>query len=168
MRDALFFVVAGGMLVLGTCVVTLRNLFHAALALLGTLFGTAVLFLLLGAEFVALAQVMVYIGGIMVFVLYAVFLTSDLGNKMPMPGKMASALTLITAVAFFAVLAGNVWTGTAGFSSGLTKEFASLHAVGERLLDPGPNGFLVPFELVSVLLLAALVGALAVVRGVNK
>ncbi len=163
-QNALFFITAATMLVLATATVTLRNLFHSALCLLGTLFGSALLFLLLGAEMVALGQVMVYIGGIMIFVLYAVFLTSNVGGKMVSPKKWQAALALLIAVALFAVVSGQV-TGVIGGK--VATGFASLSVMGTRLLDTGTAGFLIPFELVSVLLLAALVGALAVTRGLT-
>jgi NADH-quinone oxidoreductase subunit J len=169
-HDFLFYLVAGGMLILATCTVALRSLFHAALCLLGTLSGTAALFLLLGAELVALAQVMVYIGGVMVFVLYAVFLTTDLGGRMAPPRSWHAILAWIAAAAVFALVAGQIWVNAADpmLDPGVpVQTFASLRAIGSRLLDPGGNGFLVPFELVSVLLLAALVGALAVVKGLG-
>ncbi len=171
-RDALFYAVAAGILISATAVVTLRNLFHSALALLATLFASAALFLLLGAEMTALAQVLVYIGGILIFVLYAVFLTMDVGSKMSAAGKFKAALALPVAAAVFALLAGPGWRGASVMGGGIhgspvQEGFASLRALGSRLLDPGANGFIVPFEIVSVLLLAALVGALAVVRGLD-
>ncbi len=167
-----------------------RNLFRAALGLLGVLVGTAALFLLLQAEMVALVQVMVYIGGIMIFVLYAVLLTSELGGKMPGPSPLKWVFGLAvagTALAFLVDLvhkahctlaaslmpaadgANDAATGAvnAAASSGATAVsggVASMHSLGLRLLDAGPNGFLVPFELISVLLLAAMVGAIALAR----
>ncbi len=167
MRDVAFYLIATALLVSALATVTLRHLFHAALALLATLFASATLFLLLGAELVALGQVLVYIGGVMVFVLYAVFLTTDLGRRMPAPSRWKTAGALLTAGAVFALLTVALHQARALAGGAAPADFASLATLGARLLDPGPSGFLIPFEGVSVLLLAALVGALALARGLD-
>lgn len=164
MRDAFFYAVCAAMLGLAGITVIARNLFRAALGLLGVLLGTAVLFLLLHAEMVALIQVMVYIGGIMIFVLYAVLLTSELGGRMARPSPPKIALGAVAALAAFAWLARlALGTGDSG-AEPAAQGVASLLPLGARLLDPGPGGFLIAFELISLLLLAAMVGAIAVAR----
>lgn len=174
-RDVFFYALCAVLLGLAGVTVTARNLFRAALALLGVLLGTAVLYLLLRAELVALAQVMVYIGGIMIFVLYAVLLTSELGGRMPGPSPLKTAVSILSAavalgfVGTWAFRAGADAPGTGGAdvsaAAGETGTgIASLKSLGLRLLDPGPQGFLIPFELISILLLAAMVGAIAIAR----
>ena len=164
MRDLFFYAVCAAMLGLAGVTVLARNLFRAALGLLGVLLGTAVVFLLLRAEMVALVQVMVYIGGIMIFVLYAVLLTSELGGKMPRPSPAKLGLAVGVAalalgfLARLALRAGSLGRGDENAA------IAALKPLGSRLLDPGPGGFLIAFELISVLLLAAMVGAIAVAR----
>jgi NADH-quinone oxidoreductase subunit J len=165
LRDVFFYALAAVMLILAVSTVLARNLFRSALALLGVLWCTAALFILLRAEMVALVQVMVYIGGIMIFVLYAVLLTSELGGKMAAPSFFKAAGAFIVAGTAAGVIAG-----FARRAGGVTptvpaaENIAALKSLGMRLLNPGPNGFLVPFELISVLLLAAMVGAIAVAR----
>lgn len=163
MRDLFGYAVCSALLGLAVLTATARNLFRAALALLGVLFSTAVLFLLLQAELVALVQVMVYIGGIMIFVLYAVLLTSELGGRMPAPSRRASGTA--AAVSLVTLGALSIFFRSAGAASEVAAgNIASVKSLGLRLLDPGPGGFLIPFELVSVLLLAAMVGAIAIAR----
>jgi NADH-quinone oxidoreductase subunit J len=192
-RDFFFYALCAAMLGLAGMTVLARNLFRSALALLGVLLCTAILFLLLQAEMVALVQVMVYIGGIMIFVLYAVLLTSELGGRM----ASASPLKIAVAVVVAAVAWGSLGclakrAGAAGDAapSGFmdpaefpvpagtepsasapgelpgsavpSPNIASLKSLGALFLDP--KGFLIPFELISVLLLAAMVGAIAVAR----
>jgi NADH-quinone oxidoreductase subunit J len=152
------------MLGLAMVTVSARNLFRAALGLLGVLLGTAVLFLLLQAEMVALVQVMVYIGGIMIFVLYAVLLTSELGGRMARPSPPKLALAAAVAAGAFGYLGRLAWRAASPERVPAPGGIAALKTLGARLLDPGPGGFLVPFELISVLLLAAMVGAIAVAR----
>lgn len=163
--DVLFWAVSAVLVALAAATVLARNLFRAALGLLGVLWLTAVLFIMLHAEMVALVQVMVYIGGIMIFVLYAVLLTSELGGKMPAPSFWKAAAAIVasgTAVAMVAALMRKSGAGGTDVAAG--GNVAALKALGLRLLDPGPQGFLIPFELISVLLLAAMVGAIAVAR----
>lgn len=172
MRDFFFYGLCAVLLGLAGVTVLSRNLFRSALGLLGVLLCTAVLFLLLQAEMVALVQVMVYIGGIMIFVLYAVLLTSELGGRMASPSPLKIGLAVVVAAVALGMLAG--LAKKAGGSADLVRaespagsvaagaNIASMKSMGERLLDP--RGFLVPFELISVLLLAAMVGAIAVAR----
>src|SRR4051812_17170456 len=145
MRDLFGFAVCSALLGLAVLTVSARNLFRAALALLGVLLSTAVLFLLLQAELVALVQVMVYIGGIMIFVLYAVLLTSELGGKMPAPSWRASGSAAAVSLVSLAALAGFFRSAGAGAESAVGN-IASVKSLGLRLLDPGPEGFLIPFE----------------------
>jgi NADH-quinone oxidoreductase subunit J len=169
-RDLFFYALCAALLGLAGVTVLARNLFRSALGLLGVLLCTAVLFLLLRAEMVALVQVMVYIGGIMIFVLYAVLLTSELGGKMANPSllKIGAALAVSGSVlAFLIGLARSNHADENTVTSGDISSFAdiaSIKSLGLRLLDPGPDGFLVPFELISVVLLAAMVGAIALAR----
>lgn len=194
MRDLFFYALCAAMLSMAAVTVLARNLFRASLGLLGVLLGTAALFLLLRAEMPALVQIMVYIGGILIFVLYAVLLTSELGGRMPGPSPAKIGIAVIAAVAAFAWLGRLAWStaspragagypavslaaegpgsaassatqGSAGTVGPAGSPIAALKPLGARLLDPGPGGFLVSFELISALLLAALVGAIAIARG---
>jgi NADH-quinone oxidoreductase subunit J len=171
LRDLFFYGVGAALLGLALLTVTARNLFRAALALLGVLWCTAMLFILLKAEMVALVQVMVYIGGIMIFVLYAVLLTSELGGKMARPSLLKVLGGLAASAAFLSMLLAlskRVSETTVDIvGPGAVPDpanIASLKVLGLRLLDPGAQGFLVPFELISILLLAAMVGAIAIAR----
>lgn len=170
MRDVFFYALCAVLLGLAGTTVLARNLFRSALSLLGVLLCTAILFLLLRAELVALVQVMVYIGGIMIFVLYAVLLTSEVSGRMASPSPLKIVLALAVAAIALASLGGlakrvgaSAEAPGATVAAGGTGNIASMQALGALLLDP--KGFLIPFELISVLLLAAMVGAIAVARG---
>ncbi len=191
-KDLFFYALCAVLLGLAGTTVLARNLFRSALALLGVLLCTAILFLLLQAELVALVQVMVYIGGIMIFVLYAVLLTSELAGRMAHPSPLKIAMAVVVAavalgsVGCLAMRAGHSAAAPAvqvqgvieGFAQGMdagvdvakvlakpqtgSSNIASMEKLGALLLDP--KGFLIPFELISVLLLAAMVGAIAIAR----
>jgi NADH-quinone oxidoreductase subunit J len=163
-RDLFFYALCAAMLGLAAATVLARDLFRASLGLLGVLLGTAALFLMLGAEMPALVQVMVYIGGILIFVLYAVLLTSELGGRMAGPSPAKIGMAALASIAAFAWLGRLAWTAAVPAGPADGGPIAALKPLGARLLDPGPGGFLVPFELISALLLAALVGAIAIAR----
>lgn len=165
-----FLFYADAFLMLGCAIiaVTVRHLLHAALALMMTLFCTAGLFILLRAEFAALVEVMVYIGGIIVFIVYTILLTSRLGEAdspgSSLPKKLGA---LAFSLSFCALLLFALWKGHA--MEGLPGHVPSvdaggLVAIGRRLLSSKASGFVIPFEVISLLLLAALIGAVSIAR----
>ncbi len=167
MQDVLFYLLAGCIVGAGFLTVTLKNLLHAALALMATLFTTAGLFLMLKAEFIAIAQVLVYIGGVVIFILYAVLLTHKLGEESISPGKLKTLGASILAMGFFAFLYSRIAPFAKSYQSNTEGTTTSLQDLGIRLLSAGSEGFLVPFEWISLLLLAALIGAITLARNVN-
>ncbi|GHV11965.1 NADH-quinone oxidoreductase subunit J [Fibrobacterales bacterium] len=163
LKDALFYAVAVAMVAGAALTVFVRNVLHSAVALIGTFFGTAVLYFLLSAEFIAVAQVMVYIGGVMVFIVFAILLTSHLGEKnlrTSLARKIAAAVLSLVFVASAVVLLRN--SGVSSLTE--TDNFASLSSIGTRLLSPEQDGFLLPFEAISLLLLISLIGAASIAR----
>jgi NADH-quinone oxidoreductase subunit J len=153
-----------GLIILGAAlmVVTTRNLIHAALWLIVTLFGVAVLYAILNAGFLAVVQVVVYIGAIAILFIFAVMLTRrDLRDQGPQVnrgwwlGALVAALTLAGLVM---ILQG--WSGFSNFAAELPSGFDAVGGLGNALIQP--NAFVLPFEVASVLLLAALIGAVYV------
>jgi len=160
-KDIFFYITAVVMVAGALLTVLVKNILHSAIALIGTFFGSAVLYFLLSAEFVAVAQVMVYIGGVVVFIVFAILLTSRLGEKV----LEVSNLRKILAVAFsviVAVLAVMMLKEIGTVAQIETGDFASLSEIGKRLLSSGDNGFLLPFEAISLLLLISLIGAVTI------
>jgi NADH-quinone oxidoreductase subunit J len=166
MADTIFYILAGTLILLSLLVVSVPNLLHAALSLIGAFFATAALYLLFQMEFVALAQIMIYIGGIVVFMVITILLTAQLGGRnlfAKTPGQRLWGL--LVSLSLFAVL----YKVSRGFELETTPlakdaEPASLTAIGTRLLSPEPGGFVVPFEVISILLLTALIGAVVIAR----
>ena len=158
----LFIVVALFTLGSGFMVVTTRNLVHAALWLVSTLFGVAVTFALLSASFLAVVQVVVYIGAIAILFIFAVMLTrKDMRDQGPQmnPGWWAGAL--IAGLVFgglFLLLQG--WSGLSATASEIPPGFDAISELGNALVSP--DAYVLPFEVASVLLVAALVGAVYV------
>lgn len=158
-EQIIFLIVAGATLLSGLLVVSSRNLIHAALWLVATLFGVAILYTLLNAGFIAVVQVVVYIGAIAILFIFAVMLTRkdmrDSGvqqNKNWWVGALVSLLTLGGLVSLL-----NQWTNLNHAAENLPAGFDAVGSLGEALTSV--NGYVLPFEVASALLLAAMVGA---------
>ncbi|MCB0100411.1 MAG: NADH-quinone oxidoreductase subunit J [Anaerolineales bacterium] len=158
----IFIVVALYTLGSALMVVTTRNLIHAALWLVSTLFGVAVTYALMNANFIAVVQVVVYIGAIAILFIFAVMLTrKDMRDSGPQMNKNWW-LGALVAVLVFAGLAFMLsgWSGFSKVAADLPSGFDSVSLLGEALVSP--QAYVLPFEVASVLLLAALVGAVYV------
>jgi NADH-quinone oxidoreductase subunit J len=151
----------------GVRVVTTNNVVHAALYLVAVLASVAAQYVLLAAEFVAATQVLVYIGAIVVLFLFGIMLTrAKLGRDQDLTNK-SWPLAALTAVVLFGVMAYALideyhWTETA-----LPDDPRIVAVDGSNtatVSDSIFSTYLVPFEVVSVLLLAALVGAIVLAR----
>lgn len=160
--QVLFILIAAATLGAALMTVTAHNLIHAALWLVVALFGVAVLYVLLNAPFLAVAQVVIYIGAIAILMIFAIMLTR----------RMAADTVRQT---------NANWAWGAGLSvlmfGGLVWTLANWPAFGvqvpqvELTIDPlrelglalvSPNAYVIPFEVASILLLAALIGAIIV------
>lgn len=163
--DILFYAVALFMVAFAIATVTVPNILHSAIGLIATFFCTAILYLLLHAEFLALAQVLVYIGGVVIFVVFTILLTSQLGEQSLLTPKPRRLLAAVFALLFFATMAHQLLVMPALPLGAVSPvDHASVRTFGARLLSGAENGFLIPFEVVSLLLLAALIGAISVAR----
>ena len=150
-----------GLVTLGSAlmVVTTRNLVHAALWLVVTLFGVAVIYAILNAGFLAVVQVVVYIGAIAILFIFAVMLTRrEMRDKGPGLNKnwWLSALVSLLTFGGLAFLLSS-WSGFSRASADLPSGFDAVSALGEALVSP--EAYVLPFEVASILLVAALVGA---------
>ena len=163
-EQVLFFIAAAGALAGALGVVLLQNPFYSVLSLVGHLLGLAVLFLLLHAEFVAAAQVVVYAGAVMVLYLFVVAyiggadepLRAEHGGVAMFGPVFALAVAVELCIAF--VSSGLQALDTRGAELG--PGFGSPGEIGELLL----TNFLLPFEAASFLLLMAAVGAVVLAR----
>ena len=168
MSDVLFYTMAALLVTLSFFAVSLPNLLHSATALIGSFVITAVLYIMLQIEILALAQIMLYIGGIVVFMLLIILLTTGLGGVKDKLAKITigkwiskgviTAFLFTGLLYFFTENSSHLLDNTASKAGSVT-----IDQVGIRLLSP-ENGFIVPFEVVSLLLLAALVGAVVIAR----
>ena len=158
----IFLVVAAVILGSALLVVTSRNLIHCALWLIVTLFGVAVLYALLNAGFLAVVQVGVYIGAIAILFIFAVMLTRkdmrDQGQKLNKNWWVGALLALLTFGGLLSML--QRWSGFSKTVAVIPSGFEAVNELGNALTSPA--GYVLPFEVASVLLVAALVGAVYV------
>jgi NADH-quinone oxidoreductase subunit J len=159
-QQALFWLLAVSMVAAAVRVVTTGNVVHAALYLVGTLMGAAALYVLLFAEFVAWAQVLVYVGAIVVLMLFGLMLTrAPIGranfdnDQRPLAALCALAVFVVTSWILVDAFEGR------DIPFGRTAGTAT-RSIGEVIF----SDYVLPFEVVSVLLLAALVGAIVIAR----
>jgi NADH-quinone oxidoreductase subunit J len=160
----IFLFIAAMTLIAALLVVTSRNLIHAALWLILTLFGVAVFYVLLSAGFFAVVQVIVYIGAIAILFIFAVMLTRrNLRESGPQTNSswwLASLISLVLFLGIIVVL--NDWAGFTTAMPDLGAGANSLEQLGIALVSP--DAYVIPFELASVLLVAAMIGAIYVAR----
>ena len=143
-------------------VVSTKNILHAAVWLVASLFGVAMIFALLQANFFAVVQVVVYIGAIAILVIFAVMLTRRVMQDRGSQHIRAWWLAALVALAVFAALVfmlGN-WSGFWELPPAFSNVDAAISQLGVALVSP--DAYMLPFEVASVLLLAALIGAIYV------
>jgi len=158
--QAIFLVVAAVTLVSALFVVGSRSLVHSALWLVAALFGVGIMYVLLEAGFFAVAQILIYIGAIAILFIFAVMLTRRIMQDTGPQQNSNWWLAVLVAVVLFAGLFVII-RQTSGFNIQLpvlANEQSNLSALGSALVSP--EGYLLPFELASVLLVAAMVGAI--------
>jgi len=155
----LFFLFSAIALGAAVAVVTSRNLFHSALWLALSFVGMACLYVLLEAPFLAAVQILVYVGAICVLILFAIMLTRRLMAKDLVQRNAQWGLSLLVALLLFATLAFIIarvdWPVTQA-----APPADAIPQLGEELMST----YLLPFEVASVLLLVALVGAVMIAR----
>ena len=162
--DIVFYIFAFITVVSAFIVVFSRNIIYSAFSLLFTFFGVAGLYVLLQADFLAVTQVLIYVGGILVLLLFGVMLTNKVVNVEIKTGTLHT----IPALVLVAVVAGSLsglfystWRNVGTPAPGSTTTTKTL---GEMLM----TSYLLPFEIASVILLVALIGAALIARRERK
>lgn len=161
--DVIFYLFAILTVGSGYLVVTSKNIVHAAFYLLFTLFGVAGLYVLLAADFLAIVQLMVYVGGILILLLFGVMLT----NKVTDVKIRTGTIHIIPAVIGTGLLMGVIvsmmlrtnWKSEPG-----ELPFTTTYGLGRILL----TDYVLVFELLAMLLLIALIGAASIARRDNE
>jgi NADH-quinone oxidoreductase subunit J len=141
--------------------VTTRKIFRSAIWLLFSLGGIAGLFFWMDIEFLAAVQIIVYVGGIVVLIIFSIFLTQQAGNEMPKPVMGRAIFSALAVVFGFAFAYSLIWQHTFSTSSGDSIN-AGVASIGNQMLSTSEHGYILPFEVVSILLLAAMIGCIVI------
>lgn len=145
----------------GLYTVIARNLFHAALGLIVSLAGVALLFALLEASFLAAAQVLIYIGAIAILIIIAVMVTRGVMGKYPRSNEQWG-YAVIVALGLLGILLATLFRFRWPQTASAPVPADSINRLGQALVDPGL--YALPFEVASVLLVAAMIGSIYVAR----
>ncbi len=160
----LFYALGLAAVVLAALVVSSRRLLRAGLFLMSMLVISAGLYVMLNAEFLAGVQVLVYVGGIMVLIVFAVMLTAPAALLEDHPALRRRALAALASLAFLALTGFVFATGEFAPARLAQRVEADTQLIGRKFLDQGPGGYVLPFVVVSVLLLTAAIGGIVVAR----
>ena len=155
-----FYGIAASILIAALLSVTSRNIFRSAIYLLFSLVGIAGLYFLMDMQFVAAVQTIVYVGGIVVLIIFSIFLTQQVGVKLPAPTQRRTLFAAIGSISGFLLTSMQIMKYT--FRSGTEVADNNIKAIGRGLLATGQDGYALPFELVSILLLAAMIGCIVI------
>jgi NADH-quinone oxidoreductase subunit J len=161
--QVLFLIIGGFILVAAVLAVTVRNIIHAALWLIASFFAVGALYFLMEAEFLGVAQVLVYVGAISILILFAIMLTRDTSNaeEQGLGRRWWTALVAVAAL-FGLLLAPTVltaeWATVPPPQPGQPAAIATAREIGTAFM----REYLLPFEVASILLLVALVGAIVI------
>lgn len=162
----IFYLLAAFTLVNALMAVTTRQIFRAAIFLLFTLIGIAGLYFWMQYEFIAAVQIVVYVGGITVLIIFSIFLTQQAGDLLP---KQKMSRQLFSALAAFC---GFALTMIQVFQHSFTEAMArpiepTVVNIGNQMLGVNVGGYSLPFEVISILLLAALIGCIVIALRAN-
>jgi NADH-quinone oxidoreductase subunit J len=157
--DIIFYLFAAITIVSAFFVVTNRNIVHSAFYLLFTFFGVSGIYVLLGADFVAVVQVIVYVGGILILLIFGVMLTNKITNVNIKSGSVKIIPAAVAVASFFYLLISTLFnTGWKTTTAG--NDIPTTYNLGMMLVQQ----YAVVFELLGVLLLIALIGAASMAR----
>ena len=160
----MYFIVALARIVISVMAVTTRKILRAATYLLFTLFAAAVVYFMLDYEFLGAVQIAVYAGGIVVLFVFAILLTSRPGDNIERLTSKSRILGGIAAVATLVIAGYALLSRCISFATKPAMEAHDMQTVGSTLMGTGAGQYLLPFEAVSVLLLACIIGGVVVAR----
>jgi NADH-quinone oxidoreductase subunit J len=161
----IFYLLSAFILASGLLAVTVRKIFRAAISLLFSLIGVAGLFFWMDVQFIAAVQIVIYVGGIVVLIIFSIFLTQQSGKEMLKPPMLRLIAGALAAVFGFALAYLLIYQN--GFRATDQPFNYDVAAIGSQMLNTGDGGYSLPFEVVSILLLAAMIGCIVIAMRVK-
>jgi NADH-quinone oxidoreductase subunit J len=163
----IFYLLAALTLLSGLLAVTTRHIFRAAIYLLFSLLFIAGIYFWMHYEFIAAVQIIVYVGGIVVLIIFSIFLTHQSGQELPKQKLGRTIFSALAAFCGFMLILLEVYQHEFLSTSEQATE-ASIANIGSQMLGTSDNGYALPFEIVSILLLAAMVGCIVIAMRTPK
>lgn len=162
-HEIMFYLFSGMILTFSVLTVTSRRILRAATYLLFVLISTSGIYFMLNYQFLAAVQLTLYVGGIVVLIIFSILLTSHISHKFEPIGFKKSFFTAL------AVAAGAILTLMTVLNYGFNQtvevaENPGMDVIGTTLLGYGKNGYALPFEVISILLLAAIFGSVVIAK----
>ncbi|HKR04717.1 MAG TPA: NADH-quinone oxidoreductase subunit J [Bacteroidia bacterium] len=160
-NQIIFYLISVFILGAGLIAVTARKVFRSAIWLLFSLIGIAGFYFWIQVEFVAAVQIIVYVGGIVVLIIFSIFLTQQSGKEMPKPITGRTAFSSLAVISGFVLTYLLIFQHTFNQTANKSIE-GSVANIGTQLLSISEHGYVLPFEVVSILLLAAMIGCIVI------
>lgn len=157
----IFYILAAIILGGGLLAVTARKIFRAAIYLLFSLFGIAGLYFYLSYDFIAAVQIVVYVGGIVVLIIFSIFLTHESGAAMKAPNIPNIIFSGLAACIACAMVVAAIYNYSFSSTANAAVE-PTVKNIGRQMLSTTEHGYMLPFEVVSMLLLAAMIGSIVI------
>ena len=170
LASVIFWIFAVILVASALMVVTLRNIVHSALALIIVFAMAAGIYVLLNAEFIAIVQILIYAGAVTILILFALMLTRISGQPRTNPNNKLWAIALVisalvgAAVIYAATSSAHAIAPTGNGSGQLPDGINNVVRIGQLLYSPIAYSYVLPFEIASLVLLVAIVGAIIIGR----
>ena len=166
-NEVMFFLIGAMILTFSVLTVTTRRILRAAVYLLFVLISTAGLYFMLNYNFLAAVQLTVYAGGIVVLIIFSILLTSHLSERAAMAPLKQSLLSALATLAGATLTLMTILRFTFVPNQGVDPQF-TIADVGKSMVSYNRDGYALPFEVISILLLAAMIGAIVVAKKERK
>ena len=164
LQEIVFYIVGACIIACSILAVTTGKILRAATYLLFVLLGTGAIYGILGYTFLSAVQLMVYAGGIVVLYVFSILLTSGEGDRAEKAKRSKVLAGLFTMIAGLAIILFITLKHDFMQTANLGPQEISIHAIGNALLSSDKYGYVLPFEAVSILLLACIIGGIMIAR----
>ena len=163
METIIFYIISAILIVFSVLTVTTNKILRAAVYLLFTLVATAAFYFMMEYEFLAAVQLTVYAGGIVVLIIFSILLTHQINMNLEKSDKLKkiSSALIVLLGAIIVIFTISKYTFIPSSEVGTDT---SVNAIGRQLLSYGERGYILPFEVISILLLAAMIAAIIIAK----
>mgnify|MGYP001017463137 CR=1 FL=1 len=164
LQEIVFYIVGACIIACSILAVTTGKILRAATYLLFVLLGTGAIYGILGYTFLSAVQLMVYAGGIVVLYVFSILLTSGEGDRAERLKRSRFLAGLFTMIAGLAIILFITLKHNFMQTANLAPQEINIHTIGHALLSSDKYGYVLPFEAVSILLLACIIGGIMIAR----